>query len=353
MEVLIADYLKKKMQKELPHSNNSPSLQAKVDAGKKDEWHTLLNKDNVIRIHYGKKARENTAKFAHRFIGSRFVLTRKAIDDETQIDPNDLSTFVVKGRWCLQGHLDPDLDVKAEEGRLKPPTLSQMGRMTLLQLFSSLGWIMQSGDIKGAFLEAGPLEDCFRPLYAHHPPGGIPGLDSQAVIEIVGNLYGQNDAPAAWFQTFDRELKALGWTPCAFDACLHHVRDESSQLIGLLGCHVDDCIVGGAGPQFDASIQALRKRFPFRKWRVGSGEFCGAFYKQETDGTTHMSMKKCTESSSCFNPQRCFLKKMFGTSSSEGTPCDQRQSQLAFFSSQTRFSCPDQPESTEFSKSKG
>jgi hypothetical protein len=225
LEVLLADYLKKKMQKELPHSNNHPSLQAKVDAGKRDEWQTLLNKGNVVRLHYGRKAREIKEKFGHRFIGSRFVLTRKAVDEEKPIDTNDPNTFTVKGRWCLQGHLDPDLDVKAEEGRLKSPTLSQIGRVALLQLLSSLGWIMQLGDIKGAFLEAGALEDRFRPLYAHHPPGGIPGVDSEAVIEIVGNLYGQNDAPAAWFQTFDRELKALGWTPSAFDACLYHLRD--------------------------------------------------------------------------------------------------------------------------------
>ena len=163
LEVLLADYLKKKMQKELPHSNNHPSLQTKVDAGKRDEWQTLLNKGNVVRLHYGKKAREIKEQFGHRFIGSRFVLTRKAVDEEKPIDTNDPNTFTVKGRWCLQGHLDPDLDVKAEEGRLKSPTLSQIGRVALLQLLSSLGWVMQLGDIKGAILEAGALEDRFRP----------------------------------------------------------------------------------------------------------------------------------------------------------------------------------------------
>ena len=101
LEVLLADYLKKKMQKELPHSNNQPSLQTKVDAGKRDEWQTLLNKGNVVRLHYGKKAREIKEKFGHRFIGSRFVLTRKAVVEEKPIDTNDPNTFTVKGRWCL------------------------------------------------------------------------------------------------------------------------------------------------------------------------------------------------------------------------------------------------------------
>ena len=36
VEALIADYIKKKMQKDLPHSNSL--FQSKVDAGKKAEW---------------------------------------------------------------------------------------------------------------------------------------------------------------------------------------------------------------------------------------------------------------------------------------------------------------------------
>ena len=167
------------------------------------------SKQDVVKIRYGRKARETKAKIAHRFIGSRFVLTRKATDDETQVDPSNLDTLSMKGRWWLQGHLDPDLDVKAQEGDLKSPTLSQMSRVCLLQLLSPFTWQLQLGDIKGAFLEAGQLEDRFRPLYAHQPPGGIPGLDPEAVIEVIGNIYGQNDAPAAWFQTFDQELRFL------------------------------------------------------------------------------------------------------------------------------------------------
>ena len=85
------------------------------------------------------------------------------------------------------------------------------------------------------------------------------------------------------------ELKSLGWKASAFDACLYQLRNSSNQLIGLLGCHLGD--VGGMGPQYKASIEALKKRFPFRKWRVSSGEFCGTFYNQDQDGTIHMSMK--------------------------------------------------------------
>lgn len=109
--------------------------------------------------------------------------------------------------------------MKAEEGLLQSPTLAQMSRMVLMQILSSKNWVLQLGDIRGAFLEAEPLEERFRPLYAHMPPGGIPGVPPNAVIEVLGNLYGQNNAPSAWYRTFNQEIKALGWKVSSFDNC--------------------------------------------------------------------------------------------------------------------------------------
>ena len=85
------------------------------------------------------------------------MITRKPLEENQHVDPNDPTTFKVKSRWCLQGHLDPDLDQKLEDGMLKSPTLSQIGRMLLMQVISSYQWDLQLGDIKGAFLESGPL----------------------------------------------------------------------------------------------------------------------------------------------------------------------------------------------------
>eukprot|EP00435_Cladocopium_sp_Y103_P012014 s3028_g3.t1 len=251
----------------------------------------MLSKPDNVKIHYGKKAKEIREKYSHRFIGSRFVLTRKPLEEGAEIDPHDPTTYTVKGRWCLQGHLDPDLHVKAREGKLKSPTLSQLGRMAIMQILSSNNWSLQLGDIRGAFLEAGQLEERFRPLFAHHPPGGIPGLPSDAVIEVCGNIYGQNDAPASWFRTFDTALQEFKWKPSCFDPCLYQLRNSNNQLIGVLGIHVDDCALGGYGPEFEASVSKLKERFPFRKWRIRSGEFCGAMYTQAEDGSISMSMK--------------------------------------------------------------
>ena len=113
----------------------------------------------------------------------------------------------------MQGHLDPDLQSKAEDGKLQSPTLSQLSCMVLMQVIVSHGWDLQLGDIKCAFLEAGLLDEKYRPLYAKQPPCGIPGLPESAVIEVLGNIYGQNDAPAAWFGTFSQEAdQCIDWS---------------------------------------------------------------------------------------------------------------------------------------------
>eukprot|EP00435_Cladocopium_sp_Y103_P023253 s2636_g5.t1 len=151
-EVFMAEYLRRKMSKELHHSNNPPELQKKIDEGKLLEWQTLLSKNNAVKLHYGKAAEHIRQTRSDRFIGSRFVLTRKPLEEGQDINMHDLSTFTVKGRWCLQGHLDPDLEVKAQAGLLKFPTLSQIGRMILMQILASKNWQLQLGDIKGAFL---------------------------------------------------------------------------------------------------------------------------------------------------------------------------------------------------------
>ena len=186
VETLMAAFIQKRAQKESPASGNNPELQEQVDEAKTVEWETMVGK-SAVRIHPGPKAEEIKAKFGHRFIGSRFVVTNKVEEGSSRI----------KARWCLQGHNDPDFRAKIESGECHSPALHQLSRAWLLQVLASKGWELNLGDIKGAFLEAGPIPEKYRPLYASQPPQGIPGIDPSDVIEVVGNLYA-NNAPAEW-----------------------------------------------------------------------------------------------------------------------------------------------------------
>ena len=134
---------------------------------------------------------------------------------------------------------------------------------------------------QGAFLEAGPLPERYRPLYAEQPEGGIPGLDPEDVLEVTGNMYGANNAPQEWYRAFDAEARAVGFQRSSFDSCLYFFRSTSGSLAGALGAHVDDTMTGGEGPEYQRAIEKLKARSPYRKWRVGNGEFCGVVYSQD------------------------------------------------------------------------
>ena len=270
-EVMLVSYHQKRGSKEIPHTNQEPEQQKKVDEAKLAEWHVIEGKGGRRLIH-GPEAEHVRHKLSHRIMDSRFVVTLKQEED---------APVKIKARWCLLGHRDPDLSVKAMEGALQSPTLSQVSRSVLFQTIASKKWQLALGDIKGAFLSAGPLPEKYRPLYARLPPGGIPGVPSDALVEVTGHVYGLNDSPSAWQQKLHRELLSVGFVASRFDPCLYTLRDESGALVGIYGVHVDDCATGGFGPKYDKAMAQLKSKFEFRKWRFLDGDFCGARYVQD------------------------------------------------------------------------
>ena len=61
--------------------------------------------------------------------------------------------------------------------------------------------------------------------------------------------------------------------------CVYVHRNDDGSLGGILCGHVDDTICG-SGLSFSTALTTLRRRFPFRKWQVGEGIFCGSQYVQ-------------------------------------------------------------------------
>ena len=100
-EVLLANYLQKKSSKELPPVNNHPDLQSLIDESKRAEWNTILDKQ-AVKVHYGKRAAQILSQHSDRFIGSRFVITRKPAEENIPINDEHQNTYRVKSRWCLQ-----------------------------------------------------------------------------------------------------------------------------------------------------------------------------------------------------------------------------------------------------------
>ena len=270
VEIMLASYHQKRGSKEIPHVNQPPDQQRLIDEAKLAEWHVIEGK-HAGRLVIGEEAQLVRQKLAHRVMDSRYVVTLKQEED---------APVRVKARWCLLGHRDPDLSAKALEGALQSPTISQVSRSVLFQTIASNKWSLSLGDIKGAFLAAGPLPERYRPLYARLPPGGIPGVPPDSLIEITGHVYGLNDSPSAWQQKLHRVLLSVGFQVSRFDACLYQLRDREGKLVGIYGVHVDDCATGGHGNCYELAMKKLKEQFEFRKWRTLDGDFCGARYTQ-------------------------------------------------------------------------
>ena len=200
------------MQKELHHSKNPPELQEKIDASNTTEWTTLRDEKQAFRVIAPREAQRIREQKPDRIMTSRFVIIEKHEDGESKI----------KSRWCLRGHHDPDLFTKVLAGRCHSPTLSQFGRSLILQMLTSNKWVMHLGDIKGAFLEADVRDKALaNPVYSELPPGGVPGVEAGSLVQVLGNIYGANDAPHEWYCEFNRVAQEAGFTKSKFDNCLY------------------------------------------------------------------------------------------------------------------------------------
>lgn len=85
----------------------------------------------------------------------RWILTWKPIDpDPKDVKSNDQKTKA-KARLVILGCLNP----KLEELPRDSPTPGRNSKMLLLQLIASMGWQLQSFDIRAAFLQGKPQTD--------------------------------------------------------------------------------------------------------------------------------------------------------------------------------------------------
>ena len=191
-----------------------------------------------------------------------------------------------KARLVLQGFSDPDLLRGALE--TSSPTLSRISRQILLAISINEGWSKFTADVNTAFLQGDKQP---RLLWRRVPADAcrLMGCPPGTRVKLLKPLYGQADAPRAWFQVAKRRLCSIGYTIHALDHCLFRLHNAQGTLVSMIGLHVDDMI--GAGDEGDSDYikarEALRKEFNFKHWTTedkGELEFCGSKLTQLSDG---------------------------------------------------------------------
>ena len=219
----------------------------------------------------------------------RSILTWKPVDTVGTSPENSKSSHKAKARLVVLGYLDPNL----EEIPRDSPTLNRTSRMILLQVIASHGWLLQSFDVKAAFLQGQPQSDRVMAVEPVPELRTVMNLGPQHVAKLNKSAYGLIDAPFLWFCSLVTELTRLGFEAAPFDPCLFVLREpegspKAGQLAGILGVHVDDGI-GAGNALFESKIQEFEKKFKFGSHKTTAFTFTGVEITQRGDNSIHMS----------------------------------------------------------------
>ena len=150
------------------------------------------------------------------------------------------------------------------------PTMQKFSFRILLTLAAINSWVIETTDIKSAFLQGSKLD---RLVYVKPPREA----DMKGKLwRLEKCLYGLKDASRQWYLKVESKLKELGFQRSKYDLGLFY-KIHGGKLIGLIGLHVDDFLTCG-GKMFKMQVlPQLLKHFQVGKSE--SGDFMYTGYK--------------------------------------------------------------------------
>ena len=266
----------KKQRAEVKLSTLSTKERIEFEQAKESEVQNWIKTGTIAKIMRDKIP-------ADQILKCRWIFTWKPLDAEDQQKLN--KTRKAKARLVILGYLDP----KIEQLPWDSPTLGRHSKMLMLQLIASMGWDLQSFDIKAAFLKGKPQTD--RILGVEPVPELIKTLQLQPneVCKLEKGAYGLIDAPYMWYKAILEQLLELGFQQSPFDPCVFILRDPKTRTPdGILGLHVDDGLCGG-NQRFQETIDKLEKKYPFGSKRIQQFIFTGIEMNQNNDKSITLS----------------------------------------------------------------
>jgi transposase InsO family protein len=190
-------------------------------------------------------------------ISTTWVLTEKGSD--------------VRARLTARGYEESD-DFPKDS-----PTMQKFSFRILLTLAAINSWVIETTDIKSAFLQGSKLD---RLVYVK-PPREAEMKGKLWRLEKC--LYGLKDASRQWYLKVALKLKELGFERSKYDLGLFY-KLHGGKLIGLIGLHVDDFLTCG-GKLFKMQIlPQLLKHFQVGKSESGDFMYTGYKLVQNNSG---------------------------------------------------------------------
>ena len=274
----------KKQRTEVRLSELTQAERAQFDAAKETEVQNWIKTGTISKVLRNQIPDSQIMK-------CRWILTWK----ETDPEPHAVSQAKgreAKARVVILGFMDPSLESIPRDS----PTLGRTSKMIALQLVSSHKWMLQSFDVKAAFLQGKPQEN--RLIIVDPVPElrKAMNMSPQELAKLNKGAYGLVDAPYLWYCTLVEELTKLHFEPCPMDPCLFVLRHPSTdqqpgRLAGVVGIHVDDGI-GGGDSYFNEQIRKLEQKFPFGSHKTNGFTFTGIDVRQHGDYSITLSQSK-------------------------------------------------------------
>lgn len=134
---------------------------------------------------------------------------------------------------------------------VKPTTLR-----LVLSIALTRGWSLRHIDINNAFLH-GPLPET---IYMEQPSGFVDASQPHYVCQLHKTIYGQKQAPRAWFSKLSSKLLSYGFSASKADPSLFIMHSYKVSMFLLM--YVDDMILTSSfATAADHLIQSLSRAF--------------------------------------------------------------------------------------------
>lgn len=97
------------------------------------------------------------------------------------------------------------------------PVVRHTSIRILLTLVASYDMELEQMDVKTAFLH-GDLEEV---IYMEQPEGFMQPGTEHLVCRLKKSLYGLEQSPRQWYESFDSYMILIGFTRCEYDCCVY------------------------------------------------------------------------------------------------------------------------------------
>jgi transposase InsO family protein len=200
------------------------------------------------------------------------------VDDDGQYRISCRAIYWLKGdevraRLVARGFEEKD-EVPSDS-----PTVDKSTMRLLLIICQSEGWVLESSDVKSAFLQGCRLdrEVLMKPPREANVPKG-------KLWKLKVCLYGLNDASLQFYLKCKSVLISTGCTQSQIDPALFFKFDKQGKLIGVIISHVDDFLHAGNDEFKRSVVEKLAQVFQMGKTESRQFKYVGFELDQTKNG---------------------------------------------------------------------